>query len=126
MAALFLDSWKLANFVDATETPDAEDFRRRVQQAIVKVAGLVAGESIGSLTTKQWDTRASLAATVLGTQFVGDPIVPKAGSEIWLDTFANITANNVAITSASTDADIEFTVTSAWDDVAGVTGNDLT
>jgi len=42
---VFLDQWKLAIFVDETETPDATDFRRRVELAVVKVATQVLGES---------------------------------------------------------------------------------
>lgn len=123
MAAL--DQWKLAIFVDGTETPDAEDFRRRVQLLAVKVAKLVAGEAQSTFTLQQWRKRGALAATILGTQVVGDPPTAKSGSEIWLDSLALATAENATITAASTDNDIEFTITSAWDDLAGVTGQDL-
>ena len=125
MAATFLDSWKLANFVDNTETPHATDFRRRVQSASVKVAKLVGGEAQATMTREQWQKRAALANNVLGTQIVGDPPVPTAGSAIWLDTFANAVAQNPSITETSSDGDIEFEVTASWDDIAGVTGADL-
>lgn len=126
MAGTFLDSWKLANFVDATVTPNATDFRRRVQQAMVKSASLIAGEAQQSLTLQQWQKRAVLATNILGTHVGSDPSQAKAGSEVWLDTFANAVANNPTITESSTDGDIEFTVNSVWDDIAGVTGQDLT
>ena len=65
MAATHLDSWKLANFVDGTETPDAEDFRRRVQIALVRAAKAVAGEPQGSFRGRHWIKRSNLAANIL-------------------------------------------------------------
>lgn len=123
MAATHLASWTLANFVDATETPDALDFRHRVQIALVRIARQVAGESQGPLTGKQWIKRGHLAATILGTQIIDGMIF--SGSEVWLDAFANAVAENVVIVASSTDGDIEFTVSSVFDDLAGITGNDL-
>lgn len=123
MAATHLDSWKLANFVDGIETPDAEDFRRRVQLAMVRVAKAVAGEIQGTFRGKHWLKRGVLAANILNTQIVdGQALV---GSEIWLDPFANAVADNVSIVATSTDADIEFTIASVFDDLAGVVGSDL-
>ena len=70
MAATYLESWKLANFVDPTETPDAEDFRRKIQIAIVRAAKQIAGESQGSFRSKHWVKRAVLATNILGTQII--------------------------------------------------------
>lgn len=123
MAVALLDSWKLANFVDGTVTPDAEDFRRKVQIAMVRIAKQIAGEPQASLTGKQWLKRADLAANILGTQFVDGQ--EKTGSEVWLDSFANGVAESVAITLISNDGDIEFTVSAIFDDLAGVTGLDI-
>jgi hypothetical protein len=125
MAGTLIDSWRLAFFVDNVETPDAEVFRRKVQAAVVRRAKLIAGESQGTLKLEQWQKRAALAATVLGTQLVGDPPVAKSGSEVWLDAFSMAVAENPSITSASSDGDIEFTVDASWDDLSGVTGLDL-
>ena len=58
--------------------------------------------------------RAWLAATVLR-----DPIA-------WIDKFTLAVASNAAIVTGSTDGDIQFTVNSIWDDMAGVTGRNLT
>ena len=126
MAATFLDSWKLANFVDGTVTPDAEDFRRKVAIAIIRVAKIIGGENQSSFTLQQWQKRAALSTSVLGVEFTGDPPTSQPGIDTWLDTFANGTAEVASITGASSDADIEFTVTAMWDDVAGVSGQDLT
>jgi len=123
MAASHLESWKLANFVDGTVTPDAEDFRRKVQIAVVRIAKQVAGEPQGNFTGKQWIKRAALAANILGVQFINGQ--EKIGPEVWLDPFANAVADNIVIIPTSTDDDIEFTITSVFDDLAGVTGMDL-
>ena len=126
----FLDQWKLAmcttvggNCIQA-DVDDTVPFRARVELAMVKVATQVQGEPIGTLTARQWTKRATLATNVLSVQtFENGTCLP--GSQIWLDTFCLAVTTNATITAASTDADIEFQVTAVWDDVAGVTGNDL-
>ena len=116
MAATHLESWDLANGVDT-------DFRNRVQIALVRIARQIAGESQGTLTGKQQIKRAALATNILGVQIVnGQELI---GSEVWLLPFANAVAENPVITSSSTDSDIEFTITTVFDDLAGVTGIDL-
>jgi hypothetical protein len=109
----FLNQWKLAIFVDSTTTPDAADFRRRVQVAMSKVALSVAGEPQDTMKYDQWLKRGELATNVL------------RDSLAWLDAFALATVTNASITATSLDSDIEFQVTAEWDDIAGVTGRDL-
>lgn len=120
-----LDQHKLAIFVDVTETPDATDFRRRVQVAMHKTAVAVQGEAQSALTLQQWQKRAALATTILGTVADADGALV-AASSAWLDAFALGVVTNASITAASTDNDIEFQVAAIWDDVAGITGQDLT
>jgi hypothetical protein len=103
----YIDQWKLANFVDATATPEAEDFRRRVQMAMVKVAIDVIGEA--PTTNNETDRkRFELAFQVLSS------------SQGFLNAFAMAVAANPAITAASSDGDLEFTVITVWNDLAGV------
>jgi len=81
-------------------------------------------------TLEQWQKRADLAANILGTQFSGDPPVAKAGSEIWLDAFALAVAHNPSITATTVtsedDGSVKFTVNSVFDDIARVSGQNLT
>jgi hypothetical protein len=82
-------------------------FRDRVLIAAVQAARDVQAEEPSGDQRKD-DLRSSLATNVLG-----DP-------EGYADRFAWATAANVAITFASTDSDIQFTVNSLWDAIAGV------
>lgn len=100
-------------------------FKNQIEVAILKVASLIQGETIGSLTGKQWDKRANLAASVI---LGGGPVIATDGTVIvsWVDQFGKVVpSTNSTITLASSDNDIEFQVTAVWDDVAGVTGRDL-
>lgn len=82
-------------------------FRDRVLIATVQAARDVAAEAPSGDQRKD-DLRSSLATNVLA-----DP-------EGYASRFAWAVAANVAITFASTDSDIQFTVNSVWDAVAGV------
>src|SRR5262245_6073266 len=88
-------------------------FRDRVSVAIAKVAIQVQGEPQAGMTEAEWAKRASLAGQVLQQ--------PAA----WLDQFSMAVVTNSTITGTSPDNDIEFTVTSVWSDVAGVSGRDI-
>ena len=118
----FLEQHNLA--IEGTD-PDAIDFRKRVRLAVHKAATLIQGEAQATLTLEQWQKRGRLATTVLGvvTDESGNTI---AASEVWLDSFALSVTTNATIVSTSTDADIEFQVSAVWDDIAGVSGKDLT
>ena len=88
--------------------------RKRVQIAMAVAATQIGGEAQASFTVEQWDKRAQLAADVLR-----DPLA-------WIDKFAIAVGSNAVIVVGSTDNDIQFTVDSIWDDMAGVTGRNLT
>jgi hypothetical protein len=109
----FLDNYKLALFENDTDTPDAKDFRARVQMALVKTAILVAGEGKSDMTETTWEKRGRHAAEVLRN--------PTA----WIDQYALAVAANPAITAASADTDVEFTIVSVFSDLAGVSGRDM-
>lgn len=89
-------------------------FLKKIRVAMAKVAILIAGETQSALTPEQWDKRQALATAVLN-----DP-------DVWEAEFAIATVTNEAITGSSLDSDIEFQVTAQWDDMAGVTGRNLT
>jgi hypothetical protein len=86
-------------------------FRDRVRMAIVTAAKDVMGEA-KAVADQVYGKRQALAFQVLRS------------SESWLDCFAWGVASNPTITGTSTDADIQFTVNSLINDMAGVTGAD--
>jgi len=89
-------------------------FRSRIQIAMWKAAIDISGESRASLGNLQWIKRQALAASVLRSE-----------PSVWIDQFALAVCQNEALSAASTDGDIQFTVNSIWDDMAGVVGSDL-
>jgi hypothetical protein len=97
----------------ATLAQDAT-FRARVRVAIVTAAVAIGDEAVGGHDTIQYGKRQQLASLTLLA----------AGGGNWLDVFSWATTQNAAITGSSTDADIQFTVNSIWDDIAGITAVD--
>lgn len=95
----FTDQYALAT--DAT-------FSQRVQVAMTSAAVQVAAESQGASETV-YDKRQQLATRVL-----------QSGGQATLQWFIWAVVANAAITSGSTDSDIQFTVNSVWNAVAGV------
>lgn len=120
----------MAGFADQQAMTQDANFRNVVKIAMAKVASQIQGESMGGMTDAQWRKRAALATNVLSA--IVDPAGNiKTGLDIWLESFAYVTAQNATIGDtvipwAGLDSDIEFQVTAIWDDVAGVTGVDLT
>ena len=88
-------------------------FKGRIQIAMTQAAISIGGEALGTLKYGQWVKRADLAHDVLT-----DP-------DLWVQQFTYAVCQNTDITILSTDSDLEFMVNSVWDDMAGVTGNDL-
>jgi hypothetical protein len=84
-----------------------DGFRDRVLLAAVQAATQVSAEEPSGDQRKD-DLRATLATNVLN-----DP-------EGYRDRFSWAVAQNPAITFASNDGDIQFTVNSLWDGLAGV------
>ena len=89
------------------------EFLNKVRVAIVKVALDVMGETpdAGPNIPKD-DKRHAL----------GEKVLVPGGPASYLPLFAEACAALGTLSTASTDADVEFTVTSIWDDLAGVTG----
>jgi hypothetical protein len=89
-----------------------EAFRLRVRVSIVTAAKDVMGEAKGVMTDTVFNKRQELAHQVINNS---------AG---YLDRFSWAVISNAAITGASTDSDIQFTVNSLWGDLAGVSITD--
>lgn len=89
-----------------------ETFRLKVRVAMVTAAKDVMGEAKGSLSDTVFAKRQTFAYQVI------------SNSAGYLDRFAWAVVSNAAITGASTDGDIQFTVNSLWDDLSGVTATD--
>jgi hypothetical protein len=87
-------------------------FRARVRMAVVTAAKDVMGETQPG-SDAEYGKRQALAAHVLTD-----------GGSADLERFAWAVTSNAAVTSSSLDSDIQFTVNSLWDDLAGVTGNE--
>jgi hypothetical protein len=95
------------SLLDQSQLARFDGFRDRVLVAAVQAAADVASEASSGDSRKD-NLRATLATNVLN-----DP-------EGHLDRFAWATARNVAITFQSSDSDIQYTVNSMWDGMAGV------
>jgi hypothetical protein len=84
------------------------DFQSRVRVAIVTAAVDVMGEAKGAMTDTVFNKRQVFAYQVLGNSLG------------YLERFVWAVVANVAITGASVDGDIQFTVNSLWGDLSGV------
>jgi hypothetical protein len=101
-------------FADQVALTKDSAFRDRVRMAAVTAAVLVAGEAQSALSTTAYLKRQGLATRVLAAAGHGEH------SEI-LDMFVWAVSQNGAVSAASLDSDIQFTVNSIWSDCAGVT-----
>ena len=94
------------------------DFKRQVKMAIIKSALDIAGETPASPANVPLDdARHALAVNIFADIAVGD--------SIWLTRFAYACAANnnlVAAQTSNTDADVQFTVNTIYNDMAGVSG----
>lgn len=90
---------------DMTDLAIYPPFVRRVTGAMLKAAVNVGSEEFDGSNYK-------LARRALVKQVLED-------SPLWGSRFAYAVVSNVAVTNDSTDNDIEFTVNSVWDAVAG-------
>jgi hypothetical protein len=105
------------SFIAAADLAQAASFRTRVKMGTVKVAGTVLDEDTSTMPPAQRDKRLALAQQVLK-----DP-------DFTLGSFIYPVISNAVIASSgldTTDADLEYQITTVWDDVAGVTHADTT
>lgn len=92
---------------DQAQLARFDGFRDRVLVAAVQAAADVASEAPSG------DQRKDSLRKTLATNVLGDP-------EGYASRFAWTVARNVAISFDSTDSDIQYTVNSSWDGIAGV------
>jgi hypothetical protein len=85
-------------------------FRARVRSAIAIAAKDVFGETSSGIPSKD-QKRRDLAFGVLNSV------------DSYVERFATLVAVNPSVTSSASDGDIQFTVNSLWDDVAGYDPN---
>ena len=95
-------------FVDQYALATDTTFGQRVQVAMMTAAVQVAAETEGADETV-YDKRQQLATKVL-----------QSGGVATLQWFIWAVVANPVITGASTDSDLQFTVNSVWNAVAGV------
>lgn len=101
-------------YTDQATLADDPTFRSKVRVALATAAVQVMGEDKAAYSDTHFGKRQSLAYDVLRS----------AASGMYLEAFVWATVANVAISSASSDSDIQFTINAAWDDLAGVRIND--
>lgn len=95
-------------FTDQATLADDPAFRAKVRVATVTAAKDILGEAKGGFSDTKFGKRQSLA----------DQVITNSGS--FVDRFAWAVAASPAISAGSSDSDIQFTVNSVWDDLAGV------
>lgn len=100
-------------YVDQYALGEDATFQHRVQVALLVAAKDVQGEAQGTYTVSQHAKRQQLARSVLF-----DPVQ-------YVVRFARLVATNPVITASSVDGDLQFTLNTLWDDMAGVDASDL-
>lgn len=96
----------MPSFAECAYLAGYPPFVDRVRIAMVTAAQQI-GEETPDVTTDYRRLRRALSVKVLS-----DP-------DSWAPKFAVAVVTNVAISIASTDSDIQFTVNSMWDSIAG-------
>jgi hypothetical protein len=94
-------------FLESYELSVNPEFRKRIQIAIAKIALDVVGEASSGIVVKD-KRRKDLGIGILNN--------PSA----YVERFSIAVVTNPVINSNSSDGDIEFTVSSVFDDIAGV------
>jgi hypothetical protein len=97
-------------YTDQATLASDSTFRSRVRVALATAAVQVMGEDAASYSDTEYGKRQGLAYQVLQA----------AAGGMWLEAFVWAVVANAAVTGASQDSDIQFTVNASWDDLAGV------
>lgn len=92
---------------DQAQLARHEGFRDRCLVAAVQAAVAVVGEAASG------DARVDDLRKTLGVNLLNDPLA-------YRELFSWAVAQNAAVTLDSNDGDIQFTVNSVWNDIAGV------
>ncbi|GII88273.1 hypothetical protein Ssi03_62630 [Sphaerisporangium siamense] len=99
-------------YLDQAALAADANFQLKIKVGIATAAVQIAGEDKASLSDAVYTKRQALATSVL------------LESPRWVERFAWAVASNAAVTSGSSDSDIQFTINAQWNDLAGVTGLD--
>ena len=102
----------MAYIDQATLAADAT-FSSRVKVAMMTAAVQIAAEAKGGNSETLFDKRQQMAKLVL-----------QSGGTATLQWFIWAVVTNAAVTGSSLDSDIQFTVNSMWNAIAGVRTND--
>ena len=87
-------------------------FQSRVKVAMATAGIAIVGEAQAAMSTQETRKRQQYGIQVLNDL------------DGHLDTFSFAVTQNATITAASLDSDIQFTVNSVWNDLAGVLEDD--
>ena len=99
-------------YIDQYTLSQDVTFQHRVLVAIATAAVQVQGEALGAFSVQHYQKRQALARRVI------------SNLTAVVNQFAVLVCQNAAITTLSLDSDIQFTVNSLWDDIAGVDAGD--
>lgn len=94
-------------YIDSFNLSQNSTFRGKIQIAIATAAKDIRGESPSD------NEDLDLKRSELAFQVLRNPLE-------WIDIFSINVCTNPVINESSTDADIQFTVNSLWNDIAGV------
>lgn len=103
-------------YIDQFALAQDANMQKRVAVAVTAAALQIQGEDPTALRPQQYIKRQSLSRSI-----ILDPTTSKAQKFTWL-----LVCANSPIVSGTTDANLLTAVASIWDDVAGVTAEDLT
>lgn len=95
-------------YVDQYDLTQDTIFKKKVRVAMFTAAVDVLGEDKGTMDFHEWSRRHQLGKRIF------------AESDAFLQQFLDAVTTNAAITSSSTDSDIQYQVNQVYNDVAGV------
>lgn len=103
-------------YLDQAALAQDNDFRTRMQIGMIKVALEVVGEARPGEAN-------GFYAYYNKRHELGTGVLTNPGA--FVDRFAWATVTNSVITAASIDGDLEYMVVTIWDDLAGVSADEL-
>jgi hypothetical protein len=99
--------------IDITDIAENQDFQKKVKGAMIKTAVLIVGELVIEGKETLGSKRHNLGVEILNSP--NSKITP----------FSYAVAANPAINVNSVDGDIEFTVVTVYNDIAGVQNSEI-
>ena len=110
-----------------TKLQQSNEFRQRIKNLLIKVCHAIVGESETGQTEAYWSKRNLLGTNVLND--IGaylDRFVDSCSVQAGLNSAITVGFNGELVYNGgqTLDQDIEFTITSVFDDIAGVRSSD--